>query len=220
MKLFNVLFLGFIMFISSCNNPVDENIKIGITDYTTGILTDLSSLDGCGWVIVLPDNLKLEPTNLNEFDIDLKEDYEIRFRYYKSINMGSVCMVGELIYITEIKNVNRKNCTDVVISAEEFENDKSDSFSINSAEINGNCLKVNFSASGCDGNTWKVKLIDSGAVNESKPEKRTLKFSIENKEMCEAYLTKNVFFNIEGLKVENSTDVLLNISGTDILYKF
>lgn len=54
-----------------------------------------------------------------------------------------------------------------VISLSQYENAPSDDVHINSLTIDNNCLKINFSASGCDGNSWELKLIDSEAILES-----------------------------------------------------
>ena len=54
-----------------------------------------------------------------------------------------------------------------VISQERYRNDPSEEMTINILEIEDDCLKINFSASGCDGESWKIVLIDSGSILES-----------------------------------------------------
>jgi hypothetical protein len=68
-----------------------------------GELKNYTGLDGCGWVIVLEDGTKLEPTNLSEFNIALEEAKKISVSYKSSNNMASICMVGELVEIDCIK---------------------------------------------------------------------------------------------------------------------
>jgi hypothetical protein len=108
-----------------------------------------------------------------------------------------------------------------IISAEEFNNAPNDEVQINSLEILENCLTVNFSASGCDGNTWIVELYDADEVLETEPLQRRLRFSLQNNELCEAYITKEISFNIINLQV-NANQVLLNITNSDdqILYEY
>lgn len=109
---------------------------------------------------------------------------------------------------------------DVIIDKEEFENAPSDPFDVERYEIVGNCLKIKFSAGGCDGNSWVVKLIDLGTVAESLPCQRTLRLSLDNTEECAAYITKEISFNIEDLQIAGNNCVQLNIFGDWILYEY
>jgi hypothetical protein len=88
-------------------------------------------------------------------------------------------------------------------------------------KIVDNCLKIKFSSSGCSGSTWVVKLIDSEEVipTFAPPPMRRLRLSLDNKEMCEAWITKEISFNIEDLQISGN-GVMLNINGKHILYEF
>ncbi len=67
-------------------------------------------------------------------------------------------------------NIAMENCDfNALINANLFENAPNDPLSINSLEINENCLQITFNASGCDGNTWELNLIDSEQILESTP---------------------------------------------------
>lgn len=108
-----------------------------------------------------------------------------------------------------------------LISSEAYENGPSDLVKINSIEINGDCLKINFSAGGCNGNSWEVILIDSEETSKSLPPQRNLRLSLKNEELCYAYITKELTFDISNLKVIGN-QVQLNItnSGDTILYEY
>ncbi len=117
---------------------------------------------------------------------------------------------------------NSNNCDfETIISAEQYGNAPSDQLSINSIEINGNCLKINFSSSGCSGDTWELKLIDSEAILKSNPPQRVLRLSLKNEEACLAYITKELTFDISNLQVDGKK-VQLNITNSEdnILYKY
>ena len=119
-------------------------------------------------------------------------------------------------------NGNQNNCDfETIISAEQYQNAPNDQIEINSLDINDNCLKINFSSSGCDGNNWELKLIDSGDIMESNPPQRNLRLSLKNEESCEAYITKELTFDITNLKVDGNK-VQLNIlsSEENILYEY
>ncbi len=108
-----------------------------------------------------------------------------------------------------------------VISEQRYRNAPSDELTINNLEIEGDCLKINFSASGCSGESWKIVLIDSGSIKESDPPQRDLRLILENNEMCEAFITRELTFNISELKVEGGR-VWLNLSNSEdrILYEY
>jgi len=108
----------------------------------------------------------------------------------------------------------------VIISETEYQNAPSDPFSITEMTITGDCLNIKFGASGCDGNTWIVKLIDSGIVAESYPCQRTLRLSLDNKEICTAVPTKEISFNIKDLQIVGNEKVILHVSGEEILYEY
>lgn len=117
---------------------------------------------------------------------------------------------------------NLTNCDfETLISAEQYQNAPSDQLEINSLEINGDCLKINFSSGGCDGNTWELKLIDSEDILESNPPQRNLRLSLKNEELCEAYITKELTFDISNLQI-NGSKVQLNITNSEqnILYEY
>lgn len=116
---------------------------------------------------------------------------------------------------------NSSNCDQqVIISPTEYQNAPNDPFSITEMRIKDDCLHIKFAASGCDGNTWIVKLIDLGAINKSNPCQRTLRLSLENREGCMAVPSKEVSFDIRDLQIKGDNKVWLLISGKGILYEY
>jgi hypothetical protein len=109
----------------------------------------------------------------------------------------------------------------VIISSDKYTDAPNDPLTIVSTELNGDCLKINFASGGCSGNSWVVKLIDSGVVLYSNPPQRNLRLLLKNQELCDAYIGKEVTFDIKDLQV-NGNKVLLNItnSGDQIFYEY
>lgn len=101
-----------------------------------------------------------------------------------------------------------------LISSDEYENAPSGFHTIDDVSIDGECMHITFGAGGCSGDTWEYKLIDSGAVAESFPVQRYLRLSLKNEEICSAYFTKTVSFDISALK-EGEEKVLFNIQNYD-----
>ncbi|KJD32196.1 hypothetical protein PK35_12250 [Tamlana nanhaiensis] len=111
----------------------------------------------------------------------------------------------------------------VVIDANNYNNLQTDYFTVVNAKIIGDCLSINFQASGCSGDTWVFNLIDSGAIAESYPEQRYLKIQFVNNEACLAVFTKQVSFNLKPLQIsDNGGEVILHIDGLDdaLSYKY
>lgn len=116
---------------------------------------------------------------------------------------------------------NHSDCDQsVIISPTEYQNAPNDPFSITGMTITGDCLNIKFAASGCDGNTWIVKLIDSGNIAESYPCQRTLRLSLDNKEVCAAVPGKEISFDIKDLQIVGNDMVILHVSGEEILYEY
>ena len=83
----------------SCNT----HIKCGEKSMT-GIISDLSGLDGCGKIIELKTGEKLNPVNLDTFNIDTSIGREISVTYTVLEDMMSICMLGKMVEITCISN--------------------------------------------------------------------------------------------------------------------
>jgi hypothetical protein len=109
----------------------------------------------------------------------------------------------------------------VIISKTEYENAPTDpQMKIVNVEIEGDCLKIKFESGGCNGETWIKKLIDRGDLIKTSPPQRTLRFSLDNTEMCDALIYKEISFNIKCLRVEGDKKIQLNIADKELLYKY
>jgi len=90
-KLNIVLFSICFAFLVGC----DKSKNCG-NNATTGTIKDYAGLDGCGFVIELSTGKRLEPINLIDMKIAVKDGKKVRFTY-KSVSSGSICMVGEMV---------------------------------------------------------------------------------------------------------------------------
>ncbi len=97
------------------------------------------------------------------------------------------------------------------IDSEAYDKGSKDFIKIIDASLEGDCLTISYSASGCSGDSWEVNLYDSGAVAESEPEQRYLRLSMKNPELCLAVFIKERSFNISDLQIENNGVLLLNL---------
>lgn len=133
-----------------------------------------------------------------------------------------LCIAFAIISCSNDDDTNNSSCNqETIVSAEQYDNAPEDQLFINSAAIIGDCLAINFSASGCDGDSWEVNLIDSEAVAFSLPPQRSLRLSLKNEELCDAVITKEITFDIRALRL-GSNEVLLNIKNFEdqIRYRY
>ncbi|GAA4964488.1 hypothetical protein GCM10023315_11650 [Algibacter aquimarinus] len=101
----------------------------------------------------------------------------------------------------------------VVVNQTEYDNLVSDNVTLVNAEISLDCLFLTISSSGCSGENWTFNLIDSGAIAESSPEQRFLKFALNNDEACLAVIDRTISFDLKPLRISNSNEIILNIEG-------
>ncbi len=141
----------------------------------------------------------------------------------KTLNL----ILGIIIIFTSLSSCdkgddNSINCDkQVIISAAEYNTAPNDPLTINTLELNGDCLKINFSSTGCTGDTWELKLIDSEVILYLNPPQRDLRLSLKNDELCDAYITKELTFDVKTLRVDGN-QIILNITNSDdqILYEY
>lgn len=110
---------------------------------------------------------------------------------------------------------------ETIKSNEQYENAPSDQLTINSLAINDDCLKINFSSSGCEGDTWELKLVASEIIFFTVPAGRILRLSLKNEELCQTIITKELTFDISNLQVDGD-EVILHITNYDevIMYEY
>lgn len=102
----NRLFIFSISFFAlfACNHA-NKNTPIQCASgntYAEGKLRNFTGHDGCGWVIVLNDNSKLEPTNWDDFTLT-KIDGEPVHCCYKEVSAGSICMLGKTVQLATLE---------------------------------------------------------------------------------------------------------------------
>jgi hypothetical protein len=71
-------------------------------NYESVFLRDLTGLGGCTLVLQKRDNEYLEPTNLDEFDVQFEVGKEY-WIIYENPSSGSYCMVGDVVQLLDIR---------------------------------------------------------------------------------------------------------------------
>lgn len=87
-----IVVFSILILVLSCNqeNPCSGSVHAKLKNF--------SGLDGCGWILVLDDETKLEPNNLSEFEIELVEDKDVHVKF-EEVEAASICMAGKIVEI-------------------------------------------------------------------------------------------------------------------------
>jgi hypothetical protein len=118
MKIAYSLFFVICLILASCSDEEVIREKENVQCSTPAIIRDYAGLDGCGYVLELPDGTIVEPVKLivcgppphsvmtiedplHNYHID-GLNVSVAFEAYEG---GSVCMAGELVKITCISTV-------------------------------------------------------------------------------------------------------------------
>ncbi len=86
------------------------------------------------------------------------------------------------------------------VNANLFNQVPSSSVTVESYTLEGDCLTIRYSDSGCGGDSWEPALYDSSLILESAPIQRSIRFDLVNTEECLAYITKETSFDLSYLK--------------------
>ena len=104
------------------------------------------------------------------------------------------------------------NCVNLtLIDSFSYENATTSPYTVTDVAINEDCLIITITATGCDGNTWDMQLLDSGSVEESNPPQRYVKFFLVNNEACLAEISRTTSFDLSTLQIESENEIIINI---------
>lgn len=103
-----------------------------------------------------------------------------------------------------------------------FDNGESSSFQPTEMTVDGDCLSLTFGASGCSGDSWTFELVGRSDMAESLPPQRSIRFLLDNEELCRAFLTRTVQLEIVDLRAPGESSILLNLVGSNltVLYDY
>jgi hypothetical protein len=95
--------------INSSNDTDIQDSLPGLVK-TTGTLQDLSGMDGCNWMILTEDDVRIHPVSWPDGVKDLLDGMKISFVYREVTDVVTICMAGDLTAdILEITNVTGKD---------------------------------------------------------------------------------------------------------------
>lgn len=84
--------------------PAEEPVK-NDDGRPKGTVRDLSGLDGCKWVIITDEGTRVNPTNIADFNILLKDGMRVYIEYVMLDGVMTTCMSGKVSKITLLEEV-------------------------------------------------------------------------------------------------------------------
>lgn len=118
---------------------------------------------------------------------------------------------------------NSTNCNEFsIIDETKYNQTNTNNYTITNVVLNGNCLEITVSSSGCNPNNWDMNFVASEVVVETLPNMWYAKVELINNEDCQAVFQKTVSFDLTPFKITGQNQVLINIQGwnTNIMYQY
>ncbi len=198
-----IIFLSLSLIHTACN---DGKLFLGETE---GIVKDYTGLDGCGFIIELSNGDRLEPAQVVDSSFVFYDGQKVIFTYTELKDVGSICMVGKIV---RIESIREAGCNGLTTYSSKLPND---AFSVDSLQIKDDYLELMVSYSGgCKSHIFQLTILPTmGPLN-------TLSLCHEaNNDLCEAWITENITFDIKELQAPGTNSVtfvlMLNFDGSD-----
>lgn len=137
-----------------------------------------------------------------------------------TIQFTTLLLFTLLISCKDSENI-AKCGTAAIVNSEFYRSGPNDKIFINNARIEEDCLYIEIGASGCSGDSWEINLYATEEILESFPPQRNMRLSLKNDEMCQAFFTRELIFDISNLKT-NGSELQLNLTDFEdsLLYKY
>jgi len=168
-------------------------------DMVHGVVKDMTDSTGCGLVIELDDGTVIVPYQLDT-SMSLAEGQEVEIAYSEIPTTYSSCGAGVVADVTWLE---QSGCSPIIQLKPEVTSVSnrilSDPFAIGGAKINGDCLEIVLSFSGgCRAHEF-IMTYQKLPRFEKYSGKLTLGHN-SHEDMCEAYITQTVAFDLAPLK--------------------
>jgi hypothetical protein len=123
--------------------------------------------------------------------------------------------------MSDQNDFNEECPTHAIVNQSLFDQAPDDFLLINEVTISGDCMTIRLSSGGCSGDHWKVQLVGSENTIRTGIPKREIRLSLENPELCEAWISKEFSFNISEFRTDTSPMYLvLTNNESNYFYEF
>lgn len=196
------------------NFPGCQKEEPVISDELQGTVKDYTGLDGCGFIIELDNGEKLEPAEIVDTAFVLYDGQRVLVTFSELKDMGSICMVGKIV---RIETIEEMGCNALTSYSNNLPND---GFVVNKVAIHGDCLRLNVSyGGGCEKHYFQLVILPTMKAASLGPLNVLALCHEANDDLCEAWITKDISFNLKELQNPGGHSVTfllrLNFEGSD-----
>jgi len=205
-----VWFFTVILIVTGCDK-MSEDAFIEPQTMMHGVVKDMSQTNGCGLVVVLDDGTVIVPYQLDT-SLILVEGQEVEIAYNELQDSDYYCNAGVIADVTwleqsgcsPIVNIRSTDITSV------YSKLPSDPFTINNAKIEDDCLHISVSFSGgCAAHEFIMTYSDLPGFDQYEYNGKLILGHNSHGDMCEAYITQTVSFNLKPLQNTESDMIRL-----------
>jgi len=100
-----------------------------------------------------------------------------------------------------------------IVNEQTFNAIPTNNYSISNVVLNGNCLTITISSSGCSADSWIMNLSSINAFYTVFPMQRVAKIELINNQDCAAVFQKTVTFDLTPFKIIGQNSVQITLSG-------
>ena len=177
-----------------------------VTYQETGVVVDYAGAGNCGIVIELDNGNRIQPIYYPEGFV-FAHGQRILVEYVELPNSKSSCDKG---VACEIKYVEELSCAPYVdLYFHNYDSLARDPVYIHEAFVDGDCLYIKLSYSGgCEEHTIDLARMHPWTASSTNIPTFEIRHNANN-DMCEAYFTKELRYNLTPLKLDGKTEFVL-----------
>lgn len=206
MKRIFLLFALSVILITSCQN----NDEIVLEE--VGIVVDYAGAGNCGFVIELENGSSIQPLYYPD-GFTFTQGQRVHVQYVEMNNVISPCDRGipaEVVFVEEL------NCAPYIdLYFSNYDSLARDPVFIHEAFVDGDCLQIKLSYSGgCKTHTIDLARMHPWTASSSAVPTFEIRHNA-NGDMCEAWFTKEMRFDLSSLRLEGKKEFVLTAKLTD-----
>lgn len=207
MKRIIFLFAIFSIVFAACENDDDE-----IRLEEVGIVVDYAGAGNCGFVIELENGARIQPLYYPE-GFTFSQGQRIHVEYIELPNVLPSCDRGTPAEIVFIEELNCAPYVDLYFS--NYDSLSRDPVYIHEAFVDGDCLQIKISYSGgCEEHTLDLARMHPWTASSSTVPTFEIRHNA-NGDMCEAWFTKELRYDLTQLKQEGKKEFVLTAKLND-----
>jgi len=207
MKRIIFLFAIFSIIFTACENDDDE-----IRLEEVGMVVDYAGAGNCGFVIELENGARIQPLYYPE-GFTFSQGQRIHVEYIELTNVLPSCDRGTPAEIVFIEEINCAPYVDLYFS--NYDSLSRDPVYIHEAFVDGDCLQIKLSYSGgCEEHTLDLARMHPWTASSSTVPTFEIRHNA-NGDMCEAWFTKELRYDLTQLKQEGKKEFVLTAKLND-----